>query len=318
MMFGFRRAGSAALVAAALVSASALSTAWADQGRADRGSAGPGRIVTVQDDLQKRVDLLVKGLTSGGGKVTYGSAAAEGKDGVALKDVEITSADGKTAKAEAIIVREYDWENPEQPTNLDISIVKLMVPASSLDKEVTDLGVTQLTINADFDYELDDDKKTFEVSGIVIDVVELGELKLKFKLAGIASGDLKSALGGAKPGEGGPEKLLAQLSIVGAAISFKDKSLTQRLIAADAKKKGISEADAKKKMLEELAEQKKTAPDDATREVIDLAVKFLGSPGTIELVASPGAPAKVMQVFMGLMGSPAAVKQLLGLTVAVK
>jgi hypothetical protein len=316
MNFGFRRAGSAALVvAAALASASALSTAWADEGRADRGSAGTGRIVTVQADVQKRAAALVKSLSAGGGKVKYGSAAAEGKDGVALKDVEITSPDGKTVKAESIVAREFDWENPDQPTHMDLSVTKLVVPSAALDKEVTDLGVTQLTINAELAYELDDDKKTFEVSGITIDIVELGELKLKLKLAGIASGDLKGAIGG-QPGGG--EKILAQLSIVGAAISFKDKSLTRRLIAADAKKKGISEADAKKKMLEELAEQKKQAQDDATREVVDLAVKFLNSPGTIEIAASPSAPANVMQVFMGLMGSPGTLKQLLGLTLAVK
>ncbi len=311
MKFEFRRAGSAALVvAAALASASALSTAWAEDSRADRGS-----IVTVQADLKKRTDALVKSLTAGGGKLKYGAAEAEGKDGVALKDVEITSADGKTVKAESIVAREFDWENPEQPTHMDLSIKKLVVPSAALDKEVTDLGVSQLTINADIAYELDDDKKTFEISGIVIDVVELGELKVKLKLAGIASADLKGAIGG-QPG--GSEKILAQLSIVGAAISFKDKSLTQRLIAADAKKKGISEADAKKKMLEELAEQKKTAQDDATREIVDLAVKFLNSPGTIEVGANPAAPANVMQVFMGLMGSPGTVKQLLGLTLAVK
>lgn len=312
MTFGFRRAGSAALVvAAALASASALSTAWAEEGRADRG-----RIITVQADLQKRADMLLKSMSAGGGKVKFGAVEkGEGKEGIVIKDVEITSADGKTAKIERIEVREFDWDNAEQPLHMDLSIKKLVIPSSSLDKEVADLGVTTLTINADFAYELDDDKKTFEVAGIVIDVVELGEFKLKLKLAGIASGDLKGAIGG-QPGQG--EKVLAQLSIVGASISFKDKSLTQRLIAADAKKKGISEADAKKKMLEELAEQKKTAQDDATREIVDLAVKFLNSPGTIELAANPASPANVMQVFMGLMGSPGAVKQLLGLTLAVK
>lgn len=312
MTFSFRRAAGAALiVAAALTSASALSTAWADQGRAE------GRVILVQADLQKRVDALVKGLTSNGGKVKYGSAAAEGKDGVILKDVELTSADGKTMKAEAIIVRDYDWDNPDQPTSMDMSIKKLVVPASALEKEVTDLGVTQLTINADIAYELDDDKKTFELSTLTLDIAELGEIQVKLKLAGIASGDLKGALG-AKPGDDTGMKLLAQLALESASITFKDKSLTQRLIAADAKKKGMSEADAKKKMLEELAAQKKEAQDDATKEVIDLAVKFLNSPGTIELIAKPSAPANLMAVVMGLAANPAQAKQVLGLTYAVK
>lgn len=307
MTFPIRRAGRVAFAfAAALAASTMLAPAHAQD----------ARITLVQDDLQKRADLLLKGVKEGGGKVKYGALEkGEGKNGVVIKDVEITGPDGKTVKIESIEVRDFDWDNPSQPTHLDVSIKKLAVPASALDKEVTDLGVTSLTINADFDYALDDDKKTFTISGIVIDVVELGELKLSLKLAGIASGDLKTALGGT--GEDGT-KLLAQLSIVGASISFKDKSLTERLIRADAKKKGISEADAKKKVLEVLAEQKKQAQDDATKEVIDLAVKFLNTPGIIELAANPSAPANVMAAFMAVMGSPATLKQMLGLTIAVK
>jgi hypothetical protein len=309
MTFSNRRAGR---VAFAFAAALAASTMFAPVHAQD------ARITLVQADVQKRVDALVKGLTAGGGTVKYGAVAAEGKDGIIIKDVEITSPDGKTVKAEAIIARDFDWASPDQPMHMDISVKKLVMPAASLEKEVTDLGVTQLTINADFAYALDDGKKTFEVSGIVIDVEELGELKLKLKLAGIASGDLKGAIGGAKPGDDAATKLLAQLSLVSASISFKDKSLTQRLIQADAKKKGISEAEAKEKMIEELAEQKQQAQDDATKEVIDLAVKFLTTPGVVELVASPSAPANVMATFMALMGSPGTLKQMLGLTIAVK
>jgi hypothetical protein len=113
-------------------------------------------------------------------------------------------------------------------------------------------------------------------------------------------------------------KALAQIAIVGASITFKDKSLAERMIRADAKKKNISEAEAKEKMLEELAEQRKKAEDDATREVIDLATKFLQKPGEIELSANPAAPANIMATFMAVMGSPASVKQMLGLTLAVR
>jgi len=309
MTFSSRRAGRVAFAfAAALAASTVLAPVQAQD----------ARVTLVQADVQKRVDALIKGLTAGGGKVKYGSAAAEGKDGIIIKDVEITSPDGKTVTAEAVIARDFDWQSPDQPTHMDISIKKLVMPAASLEKDVTDLGVTSLTINADFAYALDDAKKTFEVTGIVIDVVELGELRIKLKLAGIASGDLKSALGGAKPGDDAATKLLAQLSLVSASISFKDKSLTQRLIKVDAKKKGISEDEAKKKMLEELAEQKKQAQDDATKEVLDLAVKFLSSPGVVELVASPSSPANVMATFMALMGSPGTLKEMLGLTIAVK
>jgi hypothetical protein len=307
MTFAFRRAGRAAFAFAAALAASTMLASV---------HAQDARITLAQDDLQKRADLLLKSVTESGGKVKYsGLEKGDGKDGLVIKDLEITGPDNKTVTIERVDVRGFDWEKPNEPSHIDVSIKKLVIPGALLDKEAADLGITSLTINTDFDYEFDDDKKTFEISGIVIDVAELGELKLSLKLAGIASADLKTALGGT--GEDGT-KLLAQLSIVGASISFKDKSLTERLIRANAKKKGISEADAKKKMLEDLAEQKKQAQDDATKEVIDLAVKFIGAPGVVELAANPAAPANVMAAFMAVMGSPATLKQMLGLTIAVK
>jgi len=307
MTFPIRRARRVAFAfAAALAASTMLAPAQAED----------ARVTLVQDDLAKRADVLLKGVTEGGGKVKYGAVEkGDGKDGLVIKDLEITSPDKKTVTIERVEVRGFDWAKPNQPMHMDVSIKKLVVPGSALEKEVTDLGITSLTINADFDYAFEDDKKTFTVSGIVIDVVELGELKLSLKLAGIASGDLKTALGGT--GEDGT-KLLAQLSIVGASLSFKDKSLTERLIRADAKKKGISEAEAKKQMLDALAAAKQEAKDDATKEVIDLTVKFLNTPGVIELAANPTAPANVMATFMAIMGSPATLKQMLGLTIAVK
>ncbi len=307
MTFPIRRAGRVAFAFAAALAASTMLAPV---------HAQDARITLVQDDLAKRADIILKSVTESGGKVKYGALEkGDGKDGLVIKDLEITGPDGKTVKIERVEVRSFDWAKPNEPAHMDLSIRKLVVPSDLLDKEAADLGITSLTVNADFAYAFDDAKKTFTISGIAVDVVELGELKLSLKLAGIASGDLKTALGG--KGEDGT-KLLAQLSIVGASISFKDKSLTQRMIRADAKKKGISEADAKKKMLEELAEQKKEAQDDATKEVIDLAVKFLNSPGLVEVAANPAAPANVMGAFMAVMASPATLKQMLGLTIAVK
>ncbi|MFO0986096.1 MAG: hypothetical protein U1F37_01830 [Alphaproteobacteria bacterium] len=307
MTFPIRRAGRVAFAFAAALAASTMLAPV---------HAQDARITLVQDDLAKRADIILKSVTESGGKVKYGALEkGDGKDGLVIKDLEITGPDGKTVKIERVEVRSFDWAKPSEPSHMDLSIRKLVVPSELLDKEAADLGITSLTVNADFAYAFDDAKKTFTISGIVVDVVELGELKLSLKLAGIASGDLKTALGG--KGEDGT-KLLAQLSIVGASISFKDKSLTQRMIRADAKKKGISEADAKKKMLEELDEQKKQAQDDATKEIIDLAVKFLNSPGLVEVAANPAAPANVMGAFMAVMASPATLKQMLGLTIAVK
>ena len=316
MNFPIRRAGRVAFAfAAALAMTTAILPARAED----------GRIITVQSDLQKRADALLQGIGEGGGKVKYGAVEPGAtKDGLVIKDVEITSPDNKTLKIERIEVRDFDWEHPKEPKRLDMSVKRLVIPADALEKEAADLGLTSLTVNADFAYAIDEAKKTFEITGVAIDIVELGELKIKLKLAGVVLGDIKNAIGGEKKegekkeGDDGAMKALAQIAVVGASITFKDKSLVERMIRADAKKKNISEAEAKQKMLEELAEQKKKAEDDATREVIDLAVKFLTKPGEIEISADPAAPANIMATFMALMGNPASVKEMLGLKLAVR
>jgi hypothetical protein len=317
MRLPIRRAGRAALVFAAALTASAAAAplVYAEQ----------GRVFPVQSeaDLKKRADALLKGITGSGGKVTYGAVEKGAKDGgLVIKNLEITAPDGKKVTIEQLEVRGFDWDNAEQPMHVDFGIKKLVVPAEALDKEAAELGITSLTINADFDYRFDDAKKTFEISGIVVDIVELGELRLKLKLVGLSLADIKKATGekpkGEKKDDDAGMKLLANVNLSGATISFKDKSLVERLIRSEAKKKNMTEAAAKAKMLEDLAEQRKKAEDDATRELIDLATKFLTTPGTIEIVANPAQPANVMMAFMAVMSSPATLKQLLGLSIAVK
>jgi len=317
MNFTFRRDRCVALIFAA-----ALASAWV---ATPLVRAEQGRVFTVQSeaDLKKRADSLLKGITDAGGKVTYGSVEKGDKDdGVVIKNVEITGPDNKKVTIEQVDVRKYDWDNPQKPKHIDFSIKKLVIPPDALDKEAGELGLTSLTINADFDYAFDDAKKTFEISGIVVDIVELGEVRLKLKLVGLAMADIKNATGDAPPGQKKDDeagmKLLANVNLAGATLSFKDKSLVERMIRAEAKKKNMSEQAAKAKMLEDLAEQRKKAEDDATREIVDTAIKFLTNPGTIEIISAPGAPANLMMAFMAIMSSPGTLKQMLGLTVAVK
>lgn len=317
MSFAFRRDRCVALIFAA-----ALASAWA---ATPLVRAEQGRVFTVQSEaeLKKRADTLLKALSDSGAKVTYGSVEkGEKADGLVIKNLEITGPDNKKFTIEQVDIRAFDWANPDDAARIDLSIKKLVIPSESLDKDAADFGLTSLTINADFDVGFDDAKKTFEIAGIVVDILELGEVRLKLKLVGLSKADLKKATSDPAPGQKKEDdagmKLLASVNIAGATLSFKDKSLVARLIRAEAKKKGLSEAAAKAKMLEDLAEQRKKAEDDATREVIDTAIKFLSNPGTIEVVSAPGAPANLMMAFMAIMSSPGTLKQMLGITIAVK
>lgn len=329
-MLAFSRARSAALaLAAALPVALATLTAGAQE----------ARVLTVQSDpeLQKRADALAKGITDSGGRVSWGALeAGASPEGLVIKQIEIVSPDKKKVTIEEIEIRAFDWANPKEPRHADVAIKKLVVAADALDPEAAEnfreLGLSALTVNGELAFKFDEQEKAFDVSKLFLDFAEMGELKLRLKLTGLTPADLKGTAGdksngakpgqpGAKPGQPGDQAmmgLLARLNIAGAALAFKDKSLVERMVRSDAKKKKMSEQAAKAKMLEELAEERSKAEDDVTREFIDAAIKFLRNPGEIELALDPPAPANVMAAFMMVMGNRGTFKQMMGLTVSVK
>jgi len=291
------------------------------------------RVLTVQanPELQKRADALFGGVGEGGGTVKYGSLeAGAGPEGLVIKQIEIVSKDKKKVTIGEIEIKAFDWANPKEPRHADIAMKALVIAADQLDPEAAanfaELGLTALTINGELAFKFDEKDKSFDVSKLFIDFVEMGEVRLRLKLTGVTASDFKTAMPADKPknGKANPKEaeammgLLSRLNIAGAAIGFKDKSLVERMVRADAKKKNLSEAAAKAKMLEELADEHGKAEDDVTKEFIDAAIKFLKNPGEIELVLAPPAPANVMAAFMMVMGNRGTFKQMMGLGVSVK
>ncbi len=289
------------------------------------------RASTVQanSELRKRADALFQGVSDGGGKVTYGALeAGETGEGLIIKQIEIVAAEKKRATIEEIVIKAYDWGNPREPRHADMAMRKLVIAGDTLDAEAAEnfreLGLSALTVNGELAFKLDEREKAFHVSKLLLDFVEMGELKVQLKLTGITAGDLKAAIPGDTPGKPNPRdgqammNLLSRLNIAGATIGFKDKSLVERMVRADAKKKNLSEQAAKAKMLDELAEERGKAEDEVTKEFIDAAIKFLRSAGEIELALNPPAPANVMAAFMMVMGNRGTFKQMMGLSVSVK
>lgn len=319
------------LLALALPLAFATPPALAQDARVWAAQANP--------ELQKRADALFKNATESGGKVSYGALeAGAGPEGLVIKQVEIVSADKKKVTIEQIEIKAYDWANPKDPSHADIAMTKLVIAADQLDdegqKNFRDLGLTLLTLNGELAFKFDEKEKSFDIAKLNIDLVELGELRLRFKLTGITSADLKAVMPADKPAKPAPGKpgagkpngqdaqammgLLSRLNIAGASIAFKDKSLVERMVRADSKKKSMTEQAAKARMLEELAAERGKAEDDVTKEFLDAAIKFLRNPSEIELALSPPAPANVMAAFMMVMGNRTTFKTMMGLSVAVK
>jgi len=310
---------------AALLLAAALPVALA----APTALGQTARVETVQDnpELKKRAELLFQGVGQNGGKVSFGAVEAGATpEGLVIKQIEIVSADKKKLTIAEIAINSYDWSNPKEPRHADMAMKKLVIAADQLDAEAAenfrDLGLSALTINGALQFKFDDKEKAFDVATLFLDFAELGEIRLRLRLTGITAADIKTAIPGdkpAKPNDGQAVMgLLSRLNLTGAAIAFKDKSLVERMVRADAKKKNLSEATAKAKMLEELAEDRAKAEDEVSKELIDAAIKFLRNPGEIELALSPPSPANVMAAFMMVMGNRGTFKQMMGLTVSVK
>jgi hypothetical protein len=322
MTFVFGRRAALAL-AAALPLALPAPMAYAQDARIEAVQANP--------ELKKRADALFQGVAESGGAVNYGSlAAGAGPEGLVIKEIVILSKDKKKVTIDEIEIRAFDWANVKEPRHADIAMRKLVIAADQLDAEAQanfrELGLEALTLNGELAFKFDEKEKAFDVSKLFIDFVEMGELRLRLKLTGITTADIKTAMPAEKPKGAKPNAqdgqavmgLLSRLNIAGAAIAFKDKSLVERMVRADAKKKNLSEQAAKDKLLEELAEERGKVEDEVTKEFIDAAIKFLKSPGEIELALAPPAPANVMAAFMMVMGNRGTFKQMMGLSVSVK
>lgn len=295
--------------------------------------AQDARVLTVQDnpELKKRADALFRGVGESGGRVSWGALeAGSGPEGLVIRQIEIVAKDKKKFTIDEIEIKAFDWSNPREPRHADLAMKKFVVAADQLDADAAanfrELGLAQLTLNGELAFKFDEAEKAFEVSKLFVDVAEMGEFRLRLRLTGITAADIKTAMPADKP-KGGKSKaddgqavmgLLSRLNIAGAALGFKDKSLVERMVRADAKKKNVSEPAARAKMLEDLTSERGKAEDDMTREFIDAAIKFLNRPGEIELALTPPAPANVMAAFMMVMGNRGTFKQMMGLTVSVK
>ncbi len=279
-------------------------------------------------ELQKRVDSLFEEMKKNGGSVRYG-AIEPGKsaDGLVIKDLVITSKDNRPVKIAAIEIRSFDWANRQEPKFLDVSVRGAVISGEAMDEQgaqnFKELGYESLTLDANLAYKFDEPSKTLDISQLVIDVADAGEFRFALQMSGVSPADLKAATGeGAdkdkKNGNDAIMGILARLNIVGAEIRYKDKSLVQRAIRMDAKKKNITEQQAKAAILADLAKERQEAKDDVTREFIDSAVKFINNPGEIRLAAKPSAPANIMGAVMLAMSNPAQLKQMLGLILSVR
>lgn len=295
----------ASLMLVSLVAAAVLaqaSRAAAEQAR---------RVVDVAERTEAARGLLAKlGL-----KAKFGAVEAGDRDeSLVIRDVELDDAGRRKHTIERIEIRRFDWREPEHPRYLAARIAKLVVQLDGAAQEAA-FGFASLTADLELEYRFDDAEKTFEIGRLVVDVAELGKLRLRLKILDVPHADYRHYM--AMRDRSGPdyETAMARLAVAnfaGATLSFRDKSLIERLVRRRAKAKGISDEAAKAGLLAELAAARAKADDAALRELFDAAAKFVAAPGEISVSANPPPGISLMMLTL-VMLNPA----ILGLSVTV-
>jgi hypothetical protein len=183
------------------------------------------------------------------------------------------------------------------------------------------MGYEQITGRLDMDgsWEPSDGRIAFTQFDLTID--QGGTLGFTFDISGYTP-DFVRALGELSPDANDSASAMAmmglmqQLSLHGAEISFRDDSLTERVLAIFAEDQGMRPQDvvnqAKAFLPFMLAQM--NAPQLGTM-VADAVSEFLDNPQSIRITASPEQPVPFALLMAGAMGSPQALADQIGLEV---
>jgi hypothetical protein len=183
------------------------------------------------------------------------------------------------------------------------------------------MGYEQITGRLDMDgsWEPSDGRIAFTQFDLTID--QGGTLGFTFDISGYTP-DFVRALGELSPDANDSASAMAmmglmqQLSLYGAEISFRDDSLTERVLAIFAEDQGMRPQDvvnqAKAFLPFMLAQM--NAPQLGTM-VADAVSEFLDNPQSIRITASPEQPVPFALLMAGAMGSPQAMADQIGLEV---
>lgn len=184
------------------------------------------------------------------------------------------------------------------------------------------MGYEQITGRLDMDgsWEPSDGRIAFTQFDLTID--QGGTLGFTFDISGYTP-DFVRAMGELSPDANDSASAMAmmglmqQLSLHGAEISFRDDSLTERVLAIFAEDQGMRPQDvvnqAKAFLPFMLAQM--NAPQLGTM-VADAVSEFLDNPQSIRITASPEQPVPFALLMAGAMGSPQALADQIGLEVA--
>jgi hypothetical protein len=211
---------------------------------------------------------------------------------VHVQDIEISPlGGGKETVIEEIVIHDFDEDNDiPRYLNLSANGVNIEVTPANFGAASTELKkMGYETIEASFDliYEYNEDGKALELNNLALHVADMGEASLGISLENIdlENVDLEN-----------PMTLMSvtqALKLKYARIKFDNDSLIEKLLAMDAKNRGMDVDDLVDQLEADIEEQIKTAKnegDEFSASVLVAMLDFVKDPDSISITIKPERP----------------------------
>jgi hypothetical protein len=288
----------------------------------------------ANEKLRARAEIFAGEMRKVTREFRYGSVQANLLGhAIVMKNIEFVTLAGDRIKADSVAVKDFDWRNGSRPRYADLEIRRADVPASALGDLARTAGpygaVIGLTAGpvgqaeqlleragyrrtvSDFfvSYRYDEATGELELRDFQLEIADLGRVTFNVKLGNVPN---LNAKGGAQLLSYG-----TQVTLVGASLAFRDRSLVSRLLKAYAAERNLSEAEALARVLADLKAEHERSRDPIDREALAALIRFVERPGEIRLALEPQRPEHLLSLFTRILGG-SSFKNRFGVTVTAR
>jgi len=228
--------------------------------------------------------------------------------------IEIRNEEGKVADI-ARVASSIDAMDGELPTAGQFSVTGATIDVKQIQSEetksLTDLGYETLTVDLSGSGKWDPETATLVVPELKIDAKQAASLTVSLSLGGVTREVVTQLNDTSRK----PEEAMAivqNVTIDSAKIRLDDDSLTGRILDQEAQKSGVETP-------QYVAGLTGTLPmmlgmlqnKELETQVTEAVTQFLNAPGSLELIAAPGAPVPLSQIMGTAMFAPQMIPQIL-------
>ncbi|WP_299471402.1 hypothetical protein [uncultured Roseibium sp.] len=243
-----------------------------------------------------------------------GGTGSPGYKTVEIKNVNIQDEDGKVADI-AAISSSIDSMDGDLPTSGSFSLTGATIDVNQLEveeaKSLTELGYETLSLDVSASGKWDPEAATIDIPELKIDAKDAASLSLALSLGGVT----REVIEQLEEKSDKPEEamgLLQNVTLVNAKIRLDDASLTGRILDQEAQKAGVevpvyvAGLTGSLPLMLGMLQNK-----ELEGQVAQAVTEYLNTPGSLEIIAAPGAPVPFSQVMGTAMLAPQMIPQIL-------